>query len=1134
MPTAAGTLETVALEMGKALRPLEGLLGPTIFLRLGVELPPGISGVPNLNAKLTAAAAKAGALDPAITALATAVGGNDTASIIAAGGVLIADIAELIACLTEVGDALHQAANTLPAADKDALQALAANMAIRTLEYLGVGYLDEKMPTLTNSLNLLGIIDREFKPSPTLAISNAPDEFIPRRFHLDRIPKLLVHPDQYLEEIFKWGQNDFDGRPILTKAQALLENLGVPAVIYETPGQPPLLEAYLFSAQADASVSPPGLKLELSLPGNTTFDRTVDFSALWKGTVHVEANYAAGVAATLRPPFTLSATPPTGDFNLDVLLGLKAAKTAADPIIILGAAGGTRLQAKSIGGSLGINTRAGTSGAGISPEVQLEVEEGKLVIDFSKGDGFIQKLLSGVHLEANFPFLATWNPEDGLRLQGSAGVELFIPLHQDFAVVVLNGLYFSLGISADAALQIGLAAQLTTNLGPLVAMVDHIGANAVISFPPGGNGRLGLADINFNFAPPLGVGLSIDTGAIKGGGVLRIDPANGEYFGALELSFQDIISLKAIAIINTKLPDNTPGFALLILVTAEFTPIQLGYGFTLIGVGGLLALNRTLDKEALKVGVRTGAVNSILFPQDIVANVGRIISDLKTIFPILEDHFIIGPMGKLGWGTPTLISLELGIILDIPKPEFTLLGVLRCILPTEEAGVLRLQVNFAGGIDFDRGMIWFDASLFDSRLLIYTLTGDMALRIGWGDEKILLVSVGGFHPAFHEVPSDLRGMRRLSISLLSGGNPRLTAATYFAVTSNTLQSGARVELYAEAGGFNIYGFLGYDLLIQYKPFHLEANLAGGLALRKGNDVLMGISVHAKLSGPEPWHARGEASIKILFFKISIPFDETWGDDAAALPEQTVEVFPLIRAALNDDRNWRASLPANAHLGVTLRKIEMSLDRVILHPFAVLEVNQKVAPLGLEINKFGNQKPVGPTRFELTFTGGPTEEAREEYARANFIQMNDAEKLAQKSFEKLRSGLRFSTGDSSQSGASVQKEVSYEMSYVHKERGVTVPFGLYKLFASVFSMLSQGGAIANHTYAVRRKAGGTPPAPIVVKQPEFMVVNTRDLSVHAPGLVAKSALEAYQLHDQLLANDPSLRGKVQVLSSYELN
>src|SRR3989441_1414012 len=337
-------------------------------------------------------------------------------------------------------------------------------------------------------------------------------------------------------------------------------------------------------------------------------------------------------------------------------------------------------------------------------------------------------------------------------------------------------------------------------------------------------GNLGPLQFDLGLVPATRVGVSIDTGSIKGGGVLILDFAKGEFFGALELTFQDLITLKAIGIITTKRPDGSEGIAVLILVTAEFIPIQLGFGFTLIGVGGLLALDRALDSLALKIGVRTGAVNSILFPQDILANINKIISDLKTIFPIARGHFIIGPMGKLGWGTPTLISLELGVILDLSQAAFTILGVLRCILPSEDVAILKLQVNFAGGIDFNQGMIWFDASLFDSRLLIYTLTGDMALRIGWGDQAIFVLSVGGFHPAFNEVPTDLRGMRRLSISLLSGDNPRLTTMTYFAVTSNSVQNGARVELYAEACGFNIYGFIGYDLLVQFNPFHFVAQI----------------------------------------------------------------------------------------------------------------------------------------------------------------------------------------------------------------------------------------------------------------------------------------------------------------------
>jgi len=246
------------------------------------------------------------------------------------------------------------------------------------------------------------------------------------------------------------------------------------------------------------------------------------------------------------------------------------------------------------------------------------------------------------------------------------------------------------------------------------------------------------------------------------------------------------------------------------------------------------------------------------------------------------------------------------------------------------------------------------------------------------------------------------------------------------------------------------------------------------------------------------------------------------------------VLPLIEAALKDDRNWLATLPANTHQNVTLKKLQLPPEQIVLNPFAVLSVSQKVVPLGLEINKFGNQKPKGTTRFELTFAEGTTEEVREEFAIANFQHLNDSEKLSSKSFDKMRSGLRFSVGDSSQTGANTAKDVTYELSYVHRKRGLTIRAGLVRLFGSVFSMFSGAGAVTKNKFAVSRRIGGTPIAKVDVKKPEFQVVNQSDLAMAGPGLSAKTSTEAWQLHDELVAANPSLSGRLQVMSTYELS
>ena len=201
----------------------------------------------------------------------------------------------------------------------------------------------------------------------------------------------------------------------------------------------------------------------------------------------------------------------------------------------------------------------------------------------------------------------------------------------------------------------------------LTAVVENVGVTATFRFPPGNTGNLGPANLRLAFKPPSGVGLALNAGVLKGGGFLSLDSSKGGYAGALELVFSDFLALSAIGLINTRLPDGSPGFSLLLIITADFGPgLQLGFGFTLLGVGGLVGLNRTVRLEPLMEGVRTGAVNGILFPQNVIANAPRIISDLRAIFPPAPNTLLIGPMARIGWGTPPLITLSLGIIIQIP------------------------------------------------------------------------------------------------------------------------------------------------------------------------------------------------------------------------------------------------------------------------------------------------------------------------------------------------------------------------------------------------------------------------------------------------------------------------------------
>ena len=53
----------------------------------------------------------------------------------------------------------------------------------------------------------------------------------------------------------------------------------------------------------------------------------------------------------------------------------------------------------------------------------------------------------------------------------------------------------------------------------------------------------------------------------------------------------ETIAVKAIGLLTRRIPDGSKSFALVVIMSAQdFVPIQLGFGFTLMGIGGVLGV----------------------------------------------------------------------------------------------------------------------------------------------------------------------------------------------------------------------------------------------------------------------------------------------------------------------------------------------------------------------------------------------------------------------------------------------------------------------------------------------------------------------------------------------------------------
>jgi hypothetical protein len=778
--------------------------------------------------------------------------------------------------------------------------------------------------------------------------------------------------------------------------------------------------------------------------------------------------------------------------------------------------------------------------------IEANLKDGLLSIKAEEADGFISKILPAEGITSMFELGIGVSNRAGLYFTGTSGLIIQIPLHIELGPINIDNLNISFGFENDQY-PLTITSGLSLTLGPLAVVVEDIGVRAVFKVKSDRPGNAGPLNIDFGFKPPKGIGLSIDAGVVKGAGYLFIDVDRGEYAGALELTFSDFLSLKAIGLINTKMPDGSKGFSLLIIITAEFT-IQLGMGFVFLGAGGLLGLHRTAKLTPLAEGVRSGATANILFPTNVVENATKIISDIKVFFPIQQNHFLIGPMIKLGYGQPALISLALGIIIEIRTNEgggierIAILGVLKCILPEEQAAILILQVNFIGAVDFTTKTGFFFASVFESRILAFTIEGEMGVLIAWGSDSNFILSVGGFHPAFNPPPLPFPVPKRMALSILNESWGKIRVEGYFAITTNTVQFGAKIEVFFGISDFCIDGHLAFDALFQFSPFYFIVEISGKVSLKVCGVGLFSISLNLSLEGPTPWRAKGKGKIKILFFSFSASFDKTWGNDQdTTLPP--IEVIPILLKEFGNSQNWEAIAPVTNGLLVSLRKLPESTDQnsdqnpaiLVLHPLGNIKVSQRAVPLDIRIDKVGNQKPSDGNEFDLEIITNFLESAgdvKESFAPAQFFEMSNSKKLDEPATRKYNSGkLIRPAGSGTESKCSTTRHARYELITIDTGYKRTPPI-LIRLHPKLFGAFLRNNAAARSLRSDKLKRESQPfREKINVKEGSFTVAysnNNMPYSGQSSGFANLWEAEAF------LNNNTQVADQLHVIPANEVN
>lgn len=1005
-------------------------------------------------------------------------------------------------------------------------------------------------------LILLGVVEVE------QVVSTSADrvDYERRTLHWDRLQDGLSDPLAYVRTLAGWDGTSIDFVALLERLGRAAEALSLPVTVaaptdrlrdqfYSTTNPDRNTEELRFSfvppdlfgsempevgfslypvPDGDPSASPsalrvgPAVRLPSILPDELPSGLEVEVSGPF---------IAEGIALLLsQSGVTLSTTDGSLDFSIALSPGQRGRR------ILIGSPSSHHIDYASWRAAFTVG------GTVDDPEVEVSfaLNDARLVVDPSIFDGFLGEVFGDLPPEITFEGEVTWSSKSGLRFGGSAGIRLEIPVDLTVGVVALDTFILSIEVDEEG-LAIVPAVSGGLTLGPVAVVMEEVGIRLRLTPVSDGSGLFGNLDVTFEFKPPTGFGMVIDAGAVTGGGYLYLDPDAGRYAGILQLEIAGVVSVTAIGLLDTVMPDGSEGFSLLFIVAGEFPPIQLGYGFTLNGVGGLAGINRTIVTQALQDGVRTDAVDSILFPEDPVRDATQIISDLSTIFPPSKGQYLFGPMAIIGWGTPTLITGTIGIIIELPDPvRIVLLGQLDVVLPDEAAAIVSLHLDVVGLIDPEQQLISIDASLRDSSIATFAIAGDMAMRLTWGDSPSFALSVGGLHPEF-QPPPGFPSLDRMSIALGTGDNPRLTLQAYLAVTSNTLQLGASADLYAEAGGFSLSGHVGFDTLIVFVPFSFSADLGATVALKRGTTTIASVRLEASLDGPSPWHARGEASVTVLCVDVSVPFDATFGKS-----KQNTEVvedpWPLLKAAIEDSRNWSAVSATEVHPALTLTAPSSEAGVTLLDPSGAASLFERVLPLNREVSLFGNATVTGAGRYDVASVRlGDTalstwETTKDYFAAAQFEEMSNSQRLSRPSFEQMDAGVAIGANEVVVGDAGLVATMEYETSIVDS-RFTVRRLDRFVLDADRMLQFGRAGSAARSLFNTSGHAKYR--APVLGADADlaeaYVVVSTDDLSVR-PSFFAGtgSAGIAAQTLATHLANHPEERNLWQVALAHEVD
>ena len=694
-----------------------------------------------------------------------------------------------------------------------------------------------------------------------------------------------------------------------------------------------------------------------------------------------------------------------------------------------------------------------------NPQLQAgykgEIKDAELALKLRDTNKFFGQILKD-DIKFTFSTFLWYDLHKGLDFGGDMKLTLEFDLdNKKIGPVSFKNFIIDSGIDFDSGAMANFDVKTSFSVGleSFSISLENLGIGMGLKFLKD-DGSIG----DWNFSPrfdfPTGLGIVINCSAVEGGGYISYDDEKGEFLGVLQLNVIKKFGVGGFLLCNL---GTKPGhdFNLVTLISFTFpVGIPLGMGFTLNKIGGVIGINRMIDREAMIQGVRSGTLESVFFIENLKDHINEMKTSIVAFFPEKKGQFFLGFLGKICY--EPVLGVNFGLLLQAPKPtEIIIVGAVRVCIDGADDLIL-INVNFAGGINFLEG-IWFDASIVNSHIVGIDLHGDMAFRLFWGGPtKGFLLSLGGFHPAYTpEKGMMVSDMKRIGVGL-NYGVLKMSLDTYLALTSNSFQIGARFDLKVDLAVCGITGYAGFDCLFQFDPFMFMFDMCAGVAVKVGSVKLMSIDLAMAVSGPRPWNARGSAKFWVLFVPIKAHFDITWGGNAKQLPSKTVEVYPLLLEQFENASNW--SIRTNSLADGQVNFFELDAEKedasvLVLQPYEQVVFTQSAVPFCSDnkedkdalrqMELFNSMVPTdcdAITIASVKIGSGKSitySKEQNDFAPSLFKNLSMDEKLSSPSYVKWDSGFTLdSLAKRKLGGNGVSREIAYTVTLWEEEASST--------------------------------------------------------------------------------------------------